>query len=44
MKALLLNVVVASNMNSFAWYVIGLFISLLILIYLIYTLIKPDKF
>lgn len=44
MKTILLNVLATSAMNSIGWYVIGLIISLLILIYLIYTLIKPEKF
>jgi len=32
------------EMNSFAWYAIGALIALFLLGYLIYALIKPEKF
>jgi len=34
----------AGAMNSPAWYVIGVLLSILLLAYLIYALIKPEKF
>jgi K+-transporting ATPase KdpF subunit len=34
----------AVEMNSFTWYALGAFIALLLLGYLIYALIKPEKF
>lgn len=34
----------AVAMNSLAWYVIGALIALLLLGYLLYSLIKPEKF
>jgi K+-transporting ATPase KdpF subunit len=32
------------EMNSFAWYAIGALIALFLFAYLIYALIKPEKF
>jgi len=32
------------EMNSFTWYALGALIALLLLGYLIYALIKPEKF
>jgi len=34
----------AGGMNSLAWYIVGAMIALLILLYLLYSLIKPEKF
>ena len=34
----------AGEMNSPAWYIIGALLSILLLAYLIYALIKPEKF
>lgn len=31
-------------MNSMAWYALGAFIALILLAYLMYSLIKPEKF
>jgi K+-transporting ATPase KdpF subunit len=33
-----------AEMNSFAWYAIGALIALFLLGYLVYALIKPEKF
>jgi K+-transporting ATPase KdpF subunit len=32
------------EMNSAVWYIIGALLSILLLAYLIYALIKPEKF
>ena len=32
------------EMNSTAWFVTGTIVALLLFVYLIYTLIKPEKF
>jgi K+-transporting ATPase KdpF subunit len=32
------------EMNSIVWYMIGAMISLILLAYLIYALVKPEKF
>lgn len=32
------------EMNSIAWYIAGALIALLLLAYLLYSLIKPEKF
>lgn len=32
------------QMNSLAWYAFGALIALFILVYLMYSLIKPEKF
>jgi K+-transporting ATPase KdpF subunit len=32
------------EMNSLAWYAVGALIALLLLAYLLYSLIKPEKF
>lgn len=32
------------GMNSAAWYIIGALLSVLLLAYLIYALVKPEKF
>ena len=34
----------AGEMNSLAWYIIGALLSAFLLAYLIYALIKPEKF
>ena len=34
----------ALEMNSISWYVAGALIALLLLAYLLYSLIKPEKF
>ena len=34
----------ALEMNSIAWYIAGALIALLLLGYLLYSLIKPEKF
>ena len=34
----------ADGMNSPVWYLIGAILSILLLAYLIYALIKPEKF
>ena len=34
----------AVEMNSFTWYALGALVALLLLGYLIYALIKPEKF
>ena len=34
----------AGEMNSSAWYIIGALLSIFLLAYLIYALIKPEKF
>jgi len=44
MKAILLTVTAANSMNSEGWYILGAIISVAILVYLVYTLIRPDKF
>lgn len=31
-------------MNSLAWYIFGALMALLLLLYLLYSLIKPEKF
>ena len=33
-----------SEMNSPAWYIIGALIALFLIAYLIYALVKPEKF
>lgn len=35
---------VLNEMNSSTWYVIGAIVALLLLIYLVIALIKPEKF
>jgi len=32
------------EMNTTTWFVIGVFVAILLFIYLTYTLIKPEKF
>lgn len=32
------------EMNSIAWYAVGALIALLLLAYLLYSLVKPEKF
>ena len=34
----------AGGMNSLAWYIIGALLSIFLMAYLIYALIKPEKF
>jgi len=35
---------VLNEMNSSAWYIIGAIVALLLLIYLVIALVKPEKF
>jgi hypothetical protein len=44
MKAIILVVTESVEISSSATYLIGLYISLFILCYLIYSLVKPEKF
>jgi K+-transporting ATPase KdpF subunit len=44
MKTMLVIASASSTMNSIGWYLLGAVISLAILVYLVYTLVKPDKF
>lgn len=44
MQTILLLANTSSAMNSATWYILGGIISVAILVYLIYTLIKPEKF
>ena len=34
----------AVEMNSFGWYVVGALVAILLLGYLLYSLVKPEKF
>ena len=34
----------SAEMNSAGWYIAGVFIALLLMAYLIYSLVKPERF